>query len=52
MLETLAHLLWHPVQHFFVGLGSFLEPSVPLSGPGGTVTSFGVESTVGGWFVP
>jgi hypothetical protein len=47
-----APLLWHPVQHFFVGLGPFLEPSVPFSGPGGTVTSFGVQSTVGGWFVP
>lgn len=47
-----APLLWHPVQHFFVGLGPFLEPFVPFSGPGGTVTSFGIQSTVGGWFVP
>jgi hypothetical protein len=49
-LEAYAPLLWHPATHFFLGLGPYVTPSFEINRP--TFVSFGLATTVGGWFVP
>jgi hypothetical protein len=46
-LNLFAPLMFHPVTHFFVGFGPFLDAD--LSGDN-KVTVFGGRLTVGGWF--
>ena len=49
-LEAYAPLLWHPASHFFLGLGPYVTPSFVINAP--TFVSFGLQTTVGGWFLP
>lgn len=46
-LNLFAPVMFHPVTHFFVGFGPFLDAD--LSGDN-KVTSFGGRLTIGGWF--
>lgn len=48
-----APLLWHPVAHFFLGAGPFLETDLVSKIEGASApktTDFGLSSTVGGYF--
>jgi hypothetical protein len=49
-LQAFAPLLWHPATHFFFGGGPYVQPAFVINQP--TAVTFGVMSTVGGWFVP
>jgi hypothetical protein len=53
-----APFLYHPVSHFFLGLGPVLSTDVAsnasqngTSGPGPKVTTYGLQFTIGGWFL-
>jgi hypothetical protein len=46
-LNLFAPIMLHPVQHFFVGFGPFLDTD--LSGSQ-KVTTYGLKLTMGGWF--
>lgn len=46
-LNLFAPVMFHPVQHFFVGFGPFLDTD--LSGDNKT-TTFGGRLAIGGWF--
>jgi hypothetical protein len=45
-VNIFAPIMFHPVTHFFVGLGPFLDAD--LSGDN-RVTVFGIKLTIGGW---
>jgi hypothetical protein len=49
-LSVYAPVLWHPVPHFFLGAGPFLEQDLYESNSGPKATDFGISSTVGGYF--
>jgi hypothetical protein len=52
-LDIFAPLLWHPADHFFIGLGPVLSVELANSVEGNSqdkTTSFGVQSTVGGYW--
>jgi hypothetical protein len=51
-----APFLYHPAEHFFLGLGPLLSTQISntvsagnQSGSGPTATTYGIEFTVGGW---
>jgi hypothetical protein len=55
-----APFLYHPVSHFFMGIGPVLATDVAAnatpanggqSGPGPKVTTYGLQFTIGGWFL-
>jgi hypothetical protein len=56
-LVLFAPLLYHPVSHFFFGLGPILStdvsssPTNGLPGDGPKVTTYGLAFTIGGWFL-
>jgi hypothetical protein len=59
-LVIFAPFLFHPAQHFFVGIGPYFQTDLTSSASAGGVsqpnvpktTSYGLQFTVGGWFVP
>lgn len=53
-----APFLYHPVSHFFMGLGPFVGTDLSAnasqngtSGPGTKTTVYGLQFTIGGWFL-
>jgi hypothetical protein len=58
-LSLYAPFLYHPVSHFFMGMGPYLSTDVSanatsasgVSGPGGKVTTYGLQFVIGGWFL-
>jgi hypothetical protein len=44
-VEVYAPFLYHPVQHFFVGVGPYLGYQFH----GGTFTEYGLDLVIGGW---
>jgi hypothetical protein len=58
-LGLFAPVLWHPIPHFFIGLGPFAQTDLlsKVAPPGGSsttgskTTEYGVLSTIGGWFL-
>ena len=59
-LVIFAPFLFHPAQHFFVGIGPYFQTDLTSSASAAGVsqtnvpktTSYGLQFTVGGWFVP
>jgi len=49
-LFVFAPFLFHPVPHFFIGVGPFLEGDVAGADERRRTFRFGLASTVGGWF--
>jgi hypothetical protein len=49
-IEGFAPLLWHPASHFFLGIGPYVAPNFVFNNP--TYVNFGLQTTVGGWFIP
>jgi hypothetical protein len=57
-LGVYAPFLYHPVSHFFMGLGPFLSTDLSANGsangqsqPANKSTDYGLQFTIGGWFV-
>jgi hypothetical protein len=57
-LGIYAPFLYHPVSHFFMGLGPVLATDVSanasaggVSGSGPKTTTYGLQFTIGGWFL-
>jgi hypothetical protein len=48
-LFLFAPFLWHPVPHFYIGLGPFMDGGIAGERSARTFT-FGLNTTVGGWF--
>jgi hypothetical protein len=48
VIGVFAPVLFHPVPHFFLGLGPNFQAAVLSSA--GTDTSYGLMFTLGGWF--
>jgi hypothetical protein len=46
-LNLFVPIMFHPVPHFFVGFGPFLDTD--LSGSD-KITTYGLKLTIGGWF--
>jgi hypothetical protein len=46
-LNLFAPVMFHPVPHFFVGFGPFLDTDL---GGSDKVTTYGLKLTIGGWF--
>jgi len=58
-LSIFAPFLWHPVTHFFMGIGPQLSTDLAAqqsangqSAAGNKVTTYGLQFVIGGWFVP
>jgi hypothetical protein len=58
-VSLFAPFLWHPVSHFFMGIGPYLSTDLAAqqSSGGQTVagpktTAYGLQFTIGGWFEP
>ena len=52
-LSIFAPVLWHPAQHFFVGLGPILSTQLENKSEGNPqpkATDIGIEGTLGGYF--
>jgi hypothetical protein len=47
-IGAFAPFLFHPVQHFFLGLGPNFSTDLSRDN-GGKVTTYGIMSTIGGW---
>ncbi len=55
-MEIFVPVLWHPVTHFFIGIGPEFRTDLTsstsvagTSGDGAKVTVFGLATTIGGW---
>ena len=55
-LDIFVPVLWHPVPHFFLGIGPNLHADLTssataggVSGDGNKTTTFGIMTTIGGW---
>jgi hypothetical protein len=58
-VSIFAPFLWHPVSHFFMGIGPYLSTDLAAqssangqSTSGSKVTTYGLQFTIGGWFEP
>jgi hypothetical protein len=53
-LSLFAPILYHPVSHFFMGIGPIIATDLSANGPKpnvGKETTYGLQFVIGGWFL-